>query len=70
MTLNRHNNQQLGKKSITIRLNLKSSWIVFHVPFRDGTTDTTRTVHFGVPTEHQKVCNTRKYLNWTARQML
>ena len=23
--------------------------------FRDGTTDTTRTVHFGVPTKHQKV---------------
>lgn len=25
---------------------------------RDGTTDTTRTVHFGVPTKHQKVSAT------------
>ncbi|XP_029212654.2 xaa-Pro aminopeptidase 1-like isoform X1 [Acropora millepora] len=27
--------------------------------YLDGTTDTTRTVHFGVPTEHQKDCYTR-----------
>ncbi|PFX23475.1 putative Xaa-Pro aminopeptidase P [Stylophora pistillata] len=26
---------------------------------RDGTTDTTRTVHFGVPTKHQRDCYTR-----------
>ncbi|ODN05305.1 Xaa-Pro aminopeptidase 1 [Orchesella cincta] len=27
--------------------------------YKDGTTDITRTVHFGVPTEHQKDCYTR-----------
>ena len=35
-----------------------SSWYIlklFRVSCRDGTTDTTRTVHFGQPTKHQKV---------------
>ena len=27
--------------------------------YLDGTTDVTRTVHFGVPTEHQRLCYTR-----------
>ncbi|PIK53710.1 putative xaa-Pro aminopeptidase 1 isoform X1 [Apostichopus japonicus] len=27
--------------------------------FRDGTTDVTRTMHFGAPTQHQKECTTR-----------
>ncbi|KAJ8026346.1 Xaa-Pro aminopeptidase 1 [Holothuria leucospilota] len=27
--------------------------------YRDGTTDVTRTVHFGTPTQHQKECHTR-----------
>lgn len=29
------------------------------IHYKDGTTDTTRTVHFGVPTKHQKDCYTR-----------
>ena len=31
----------------------------------DGTTDVTRTVHFGTPTAHQKECYTRVLKAWT-----
>lgn len=38
----------------------KTLWQLIHLN-RDGTTDVTRTLHFGTPTEYQKECFTRVF---------
>ena len=39
-------------------LNLLTSSIMVYLQYLDGTTDITRTVHFGKPLEHEKSCYT------------
>jgi hypothetical protein len=39
-------------------LNLLTSSVMVYLQYLDGTTDITRTVHFGKPSEHEKSCYT------------
>ena len=55
----------LLKFSVLLAFDFDSSWLlnsIFLIPFyRDGTTDVTRTVHFGTPTDYERECFTRVF---------
>ncbi|KAJ7199529.1 hypothetical protein O6H91_Y497900 [Diphasiastrum complanatum] len=38
---------------------MSSSWMFCELQYLDGTTDVTRTVHFGKPSAHEKECFTQ-----------